>query len=117
MTAYRDQWFQLKLGHFCYRDVFMAFDEYTDRNPDLPAPADIINILEPPPQPLSAAVYVNYKKKAAMGDYLLSSERAYCAAFEQQEMDKIHGGSSKLREAQREISSFKQTLMIDDYNA
>lgn len=106
----RDAAFQWKLGRFTYSEVLHAFNEYTDRNADLPAPADIINIIDPPPEPLSAALYVTYRKRVAEGDYLLPSQRAYCAAFEEQEKAKTRGGSSELREAQREIESHRARL-------
>ncbi len=106
----RDAAFQWKLGRFTYNEVLHAFNEYTDRNADLPAPADIINIIDPPPEPLSAALYVTYRKRVAEGDYLLPSQREYCAAFEEQEKAKVRGGSSELREAQREIESYRARL-------
>jgi hypothetical protein len=107
-AASRDAGFQWLLGRFTIEQVRDAFRVYVERRSDLPAPADIIQIIEPPPEPLSAALYVSYQKKAYSGGFLLSSERAFCRAFEAQEEGKTRGGSDTLRECQRELASFKE---------
>lgn len=98
------------LGDYGIETILAAIKQYIRLNPDIPSPADIINLIDPPPEPLSAAVYVNYKKQVAQGVYLLPSEREYCAAFERQEKDKMRGGSSELREAQQEVENYTRQL-------
>lgn len=53
--------------------------KYVERHNDIPAPADILNIIDPLPPRFkpSWAVYVAYKKKSYQGGYLLDSERDY----------------------------------------
>lgn len=101
--------FQRVLAPYSLRQVSAAFDEYVSRNSDMPSPADIVNIIDPPNKELSAAVYVSLQKKAYSGDYLDREERAYCEAFRRQEYAKVRGGSSALQEAEQEISQFKIT--------
>lgn len=86
---YRDGMFQLVLAEYRFVDIREAFLQHVRRKPDLPTPSDIVNLVDPPPQPLSAAVYVRLRARVEDGEYLLADERAYCRAFEAQEMAKV----------------------------
>jgi hypothetical protein len=94
------------LGRFSIEQVRAAFRQYIERHADLPVPANIINIIEPPPERLSAAVYVAYQKKACTGGWLLSDERQFCRDYEAQEMDKGRA-SRELVECQKQIEASK----------
>lgn len=107
MMEYRDGMFQLILEDYPYRVIRAAFIEHVKRKPDLPSPSDIVNLIDPEPEPLSAALYVSLQKKSCSGEYLLSDERAFCEAFRRQEMAKARGGSDELRECNREIERYK----------
>lgn len=99
--------FQQVLGRFTTSQVALAFSKYLERNSEMPAPADIVNIIEPPRESLSAATYVSLQKKAYAGEYLLSSEREFCEAFRKQEYAKMRGGSEDYHEALREVKQFQ----------
>ena len=99
--------FILVLGEYDFATIRKAFTEYLKRRNEMPAPADIVNIIDPPPEPLSAATYVSLQKKAYSGEYLMRDEREFCEAFRRQEFAKTRGGSDELREADREIAQFK----------
>ncbi|HXG35726.1 MAG TPA: hypothetical protein VNL15_02025, partial [Dehalococcoidia bacterium] len=88
-------------------DILRAMKQYANTHSDIPSPADIRNIIDPPKQELSAALYVSLQKRACSGEYLMQDERDFCAAFREQEMAKARGGSDVLREANREIEQFK----------
>lgn len=113
MMEWRDAMFQLILGRFPFRQVKGAFVKFLERNRDLPTPSDIVNIIEPPQQQLSAAMYVSLRKRAADGEWLLSDDRAYIEAFEAQEMAKMRGGSDELRSAQREVDNYRNGMEAD----
>ena len=98
-------------------EITRALKIHVNTKNEIPTPKDLRDALNPPPEPLSAAVYVNYKKQAAQGTCLLRFERDYCAAFEAQEHAKIGGGTPELQQAHREIASYKQTLMVEDFSA
>ena len=105
-AASRDAGFQWMLGRFTIEQVRTAFRQYIERHADLPVPANIINIIEPPPVKLSGAVYTAYQKKACGGGWLLSDERQYCRDYEAQEM--ANGRASReLLECQKQIESTK----------
>lgn len=85
--AKREKAFQWKLGRFTFDQVLEAMERYTDVKSDIPAPADIVQILDPEPEPLSNAMYVQLCKKAVEG-YLSSDEQLYRKTYESLEIDK-----------------------------
>lgn len=105
--------FSWALSDYPMPDILNALKQYITSHPDIPAPADLRNIIDPPPQELSAALYVSLQKKAFSGEYLLSDEREFCQRFRDQELAKMRGGSETLREANRQIEHFK--LGLPDY--
>lgn len=51
--------FKMKLdGKYTADQVLGAVDKYTDSNADIPTPADIINILNPPKRKITQAEYI-----------------------------------------------------------
>lgn len=51
--------FKMKLdGKYTADQVLGAIDKYTDSNADIPTPADIINILNPPKRKITQAEYI-----------------------------------------------------------
>ncbi len=82
-----DKAFQWKLGRFTFDQVLEAMERYTDVKSDIPAPADIVQILDPEPEPLSNAMYVQICKKAVDG-YLTEDQRHYRAVYESLEIQK-----------------------------
>lgn len=52
-------YYELKLKRFSAQQVMHALDKYTDKRNDIPAPADIINILSPEEPKITEAQYVN----------------------------------------------------------
>lgn len=83
----RDRYFQRKLGRFTFDQVLEAMDRYTDVKSDIPSPADIIQILDPEPEPLSNSMYVRICKKERES-YLSADEKAYKNEFERRELGK-----------------------------
>lgn len=58
------------------------------RKTTIPTPADLLNIIDPPKEPLTACVYMEIKKRSREGEYIYPKERDYCDAFEAQEVAK-----------------------------
>jgi hypothetical protein len=82
--------FQRVLGPYPFPAIQRAFDAYLSRNTSMPAPADIVNIIDPPKPELSAALYVSLQEKSRDGTYLTPEERGFCEAFRQQELRKAN---------------------------
>lgn len=100
------------LGEYKIDVILDGIAKYVRRSSDIPAPADIMNIIDPPPQKLSGAVYISLKKQLIDNIFTTDEERAYIAAYERQEMDKLRGGSQELHDAQEEVKRYQKSLMI-----
>ena len=102
----RDDAFQKALGRFCIDEVHKAFETYTSQHNDIPAPSDILKILDPPPPVLDRPTYVSIKQKMKWGNvYILPKERNYCARYEQQELNKLEAWeqhAKRVKSAQQE---------------
>ena len=113
MMELKDAMFQMVLAPFTIEQIRAAFIQHVGSCNALPTPADIKNIIQPPPVPLSGAVYFEYKRKAREGAYLLPSEREYCAAYEAQEYAKCRGGTPELQQYQAKLEAHKQALRLE----
>ncbi|WP_149113725.1 hypothetical protein [Limnoglobus roseus] len=90
MMEFKDSMFQLVLGKYQFADVKQAFIDHVSRKADLPTPSDIVNIIDPPKEKLSQAVYIDIKRRMAMpNEYVPDYEKKYCREFEAQELAKI----------------------------
>lgn len=77
------------LGDYDIDLVEEAFKQYISRNNQMPTPADILNIIDPPKEKLSPVLYQQIKKKIADGGfYLTDEEKNFLRKFEKQELDK-----------------------------
>ena len=87
--------------------ILGAMREYANRHNDIPTPADIRNVVHPPQPPLSAAVYVDIRRRMReVNQFIMPEEKAYVRAFEEQEMAKVRGGTPELRAAQLEALEY-----------
>lgn len=92
--------------------IIDAIKTYVKTNPSIPTPADIENIINPPQQPLSTAMYIKIMKECTTGGKLLYGEkRDFVEAYEAQEMANAIGCSVQLREAQAEIAQHQQQYL------
>lgn len=103
--------FVLVLQEYNIQTIQRAFAQYLRQSSAMPTPADIVNIIEPPQEELSAAVYVTIRKKIIDGNvYVTNAEKEYVHAFENQELKKVRGGSLELRDAQGEVERYRNRL-------
>lgn len=80
--------FSLVLADYPMDDVIAAILKYIKRNPDVPSPSDIANIIDPPPEALSSVLYMEIRRKQRDNIYVTPEQRAFCQAYEQQELRK-----------------------------
>lgn len=73
------------LSDYSYSDIRIAFKTYLKSNRELPAPSDIINIIERGGKPpFERSVYIALtKKKTQTPENLTSAEWAYMREYEQ----------------------------------
>lgn len=80
------------LSDYPMPEIIRGIREYVLENSDIPAPADIKRIIDPPPpkpEKLNAAVYVSIQKKKKNYEYITPTEEAFLREFERQEMQKV----------------------------
>lgn len=107
--------FCMMLPHRSMVQITEAIKKYVLIKNDIPTPADIENIINPPKTPLSGALYIQIMKDCTTGGKLLYGDKKdFVQAYEAQEMAKVRGGSDELREAKREIENHTRMLGCDE---
>jgi hypothetical protein len=98
------------LSEYHMDSILQAIKQYIKTRPDIPAPADIEAILNPPLPKPDWAVYVALKKRSQEGDWLLASERQFLRDCE--EYAKRHHAEEmgNYRTAQRELDTHLRSL-------
>jgi hypothetical protein len=88
--------------------IIDCIKQYVKTNSGIPAPADIENMINPPKEPLSTAMYIKIMKDCTIGGkFLYGDKKDFVEAYEAQELAKMRGGSEEYREARREIEGFR----------
>lgn len=74
---------QMVLGRFSYEDVRKAFGIYLQKSSDMPKPADIVKIIEPPIEERKwcATTFIDIKRRAREGQFITKDEKQYCEGF------------------------------------
>lgn len=72
--------FELVLGRFRFDQIERAFAVYLERNTQMPKPADIVNIIEPPAakRKWCGATFLDIKRRMREGQFITKDERQYC---------------------------------------
>jgi hypothetical protein len=80
-------YFEMKLqGRHSVSQVIYAIGKYTDSKNDIPAPSDVLNILNPKPPEITQTEYLSAKKWQEQNGYPLFSDALdTIEAFEKQE--------------------------------
>lgn len=78
------------LSPYSMEDILAALAKYVCRNNDIPAPADLANIIDPPSQPLSREVYQTIKQKLWENVFVSREEMEYKYRYEKQEFEKAN---------------------------
>jgi len=109
--------FLMILGDYSFEKIKAALVQHMKQSSSIPTPADIENIINPPPQPLSTSMYVKIMKECTVGGkFLYGDKKEFVEAYEAQEMKKARGGSMELKEAQAQIEQHKQQYLESYYD-
>lgn len=75
--------FQLVLGGFKISDVETAFAQYLESNTNMPTPADIVKIIEPPVEPRKwcAITFIDIKRRTRENQFITDAEKKYVQDF------------------------------------
>ncbi len=98
----------IEASHYPFNLWIAAMAKHIMQSTEIPRPADILNIINPPQAALSTAMYIKIMKDCTVGGkFLYGQDKAFVEAYEAQEMAKVRGGSDELREAKLEIENFR----------
>lgn len=75
-------------------DLTKALFIHLRQSDDIPTPKQLMEIIDPPEEPLSATLYIELKKKIREGYFPLSDEKQFMRAYESQEMAKVNTGNT-----------------------
>ena len=85
----RDKDFQKKLGRFCLYDVAAAIEEYTLHRDDIPAAANILRILQPPPPIPDRRVVMDIQQRMRNNQYVSDDDKELCNIFRRREVERV----------------------------
>lgn len=109
--------FSRVLKHRPMAQIIDAIEKYTLKNPNIPAPADIENIINPPPPKIDWPLYIELKKRARDGNYYLDGdEKKFLRNCEDMAILKQRGELENYNAAQGQLASHHQA-MLEDYTA
>lgn len=94
------------------QEILGAMRSYVLKKNDIPTPAELLNIINPPAPVLSGAAYIGLRKKLADDVYLTPDDRAFIRAYEKQETDKLRGPTEELSRAILEIENYRSQKQI-----
>lgn len=74
---------QMILGRFDYEAVRKAFGQFLQNSSDMPKPADIIKIIEPPIEPRKwcATTFIDIKRRTRENQFITDAEKKYVEDF------------------------------------
>lgn len=96
--------------------VISAFGSWMRRSSTMPTPADIVNIIDPPPPKPDWAAYVAIRQKIRDGyTFVMDEERAYLRYCERYSMDNLKSYEER-KEAQEQLAEAQSRLLLSDSN-
>lgn len=82
--------FAFVLSDYSSKQITDAMRVFVRQSHEIPNPSEILAILDPKPEKLSSAVYVELNKKKRNGSFLTTQESDFLKAFELQEIKKAN---------------------------
>lgn len=80
--------FSWALEGYSIEEILAALKTYILAHNDIPAPADLMRIIDPPVPELDTTTYIALKKRSEQGAYVTREERGFMRAYEAQEVAK-----------------------------
>lgn len=78
------------LDGYSIGDIMDAIKQHVRKNPNIPTPADILAIIDPPQEELSVALYNQISKNLIAGNVFVSDEeKLFRVKFEKQELARV----------------------------
>ena len=94
------------LSEYSMIEIIAAIKVYIKRHSDIPAPADLENILNPPPAKPCWATYITLRKKIKDDVYVTLEQREYLAYCDRWAMSAALDEKQDYLEARRIVDSY-----------
>lgn len=106
--------FSRVLRHRTMNQIIDAIEKYTAKNPNIPAPADVENIINPPPPKIDWPLYIELKKKLREGNvYVDRDEKQFIRNCEDIAILKQRNEMQNYSEAQKSIENHFGKLVLE----
>lgn len=105
-----------RLAGYDFREIRNAFGVYMDTHTDMPKPANIINIINPPAPKPDWAAYVSIRQR--MKDpytFVMDDEKAYVRYCERYSVDNLKSYEER-KEAQEQLAEAQSRLLPSGSN-
>ena len=94
--------------------IIDAIETYSLTNAGIPAPADIENIINPPPPKIDWALYIELKKRLREGNvYVDQDEKQFLRDCEAVGVDRMRGETQNYQNAQLDLQRFDALRLAD----
>jgi hypothetical protein len=103
------------LGEHPVEVIRAAFIKYLKTNSAMPTPADIENIINPPPPKIDWALYIVLKRRLRENVYVDQDEKKFLRECEQIGVDRMRGEVYNYQNAQRELERYDASR-LEDYS-
>lgn len=101
------------LSHRSMGEIIGAIHKYCATHADIPAPADIENIINPPPPKIDWALYVSLKQKLRDNIFVTESEKQFLRKCETIGVARLNGEADNYQAAQAKLEASKSYSLED----
>lgn len=103
------------LGEYDCQVVFEAMKTYVSRKGDIPVPADIMNIINPAPEPKKwcSTTFFDIKRRAREGQFITREEDKYCSDFVQAKVKSSPDERGEIENAIKRVESENKKYWIE----
>lgn len=107
--------FSRVLKHYPMHFVIDAIEKYTLKNPNIPAPADIEAIINPPAPKIDWPLYIELKKRLREGNvYVDQDEKKFIRNCEDLAILRQKSEMGNFQEAQKQLENHTKQLSYED---
>ncbi len=108
--------FSRVLKHHSMDRIIDAIEKYTLKNPNIPSPADVENIITPPPPKIDWPLYIELKKKLRQANvYVDRDEKQFVRNCEELAILHQRGEMANYTEAQKQLESHSNMMIANEF--
>lgn len=104
------------LSDYPMQTIIEAIAKHIRKTPTIPTPADIENIINPPPPKIDWPLYIEIKKRLREGNvYVDSDEKQFIRNCEDLAIIRQRGEMENYTDAKAKLDKFNQVLMLESH--